>query len=152
MRGLYSADATRYTVLKDFLAFCKLAAKKGAIPEPKTWDWKAFLLKAAELLTFAFEKEDAHQKWGSENVFSAALGGRSLRYTAIQIYGSEGPFQGGTTESKELRQMRKQLGKLSRQLFINPSEAGNAESIFEDVGGLEAWRKLLLEMPEVRRM
>ena len=42
-----------------------------------------FLATAVDLLPYAFEKSDAQEKYGRENVFNVALGGRSLRL-AIQ--------------------------------------------------------------------
>ena len=43
---------------------------------------------AKGLLPYAFEKSDAKEKWGGENVFAAAMGGRSLRATGEIVYAS----------------------------------------------------------------
>eukprot|EP00983_Pelagomonas_calceolata_P083660 1156206-Pelagomonas_calceolata.AAC.6 len=67
-------------VIEHFLVFCKLAKLMGVLP-PEGWDWKAFLMHRADNLPYAFEKDDAKQKWGGENYFSAFTGGRSLRAT-----------------------------------------------------------------------
>lgn len=48
---------------------------------PGQWDWRGFFVKAGGLLMFAFEKSDAQEKYGQENVFAALMGGRSLRST-----------------------------------------------------------------------
>ena len=64
-------------ISQDFLVFCRLARARAALPTP--WAWGTFLLTAAELLPEAFEKSDAQEKYGGENIFQAAVGGRSLR-------------------------------------------------------------------------
>lgn len=43
---------------------------------PAKWDWGKFLKAAVKLLPYAFEKSDAQEKWGGENVFAVAMGGR----------------------------------------------------------------------------
>jgi hypothetical protein len=65
---LYDPDRTETSVLTDFLVFCKLAVKNQVIPAG--WDWQLFLSKAAGLLPFAFEKSDAQEKYGGENIFT----------------------------------------------------------------------------------
>ena len=64
-------------IVQDFLVFCRLAKEKGALPEG--WIWSKFLDTAAELLPYAFEKSDAKEKYGGENIFALVTGGRSLR-------------------------------------------------------------------------
>ena len=64
-------------IVQDFLLFCRLAKEQGALPEG--WSWSKFLDTAAELLPYAFEKSDAKEKYGGENVFALVTGGRSLR-------------------------------------------------------------------------
>ena len=64
-------------IVQDFLVFCRLAKEQGALPEG--WIWSKFLDTAAELLPYAFEKSDAKEKYGGENVFALVTGGRSLR-------------------------------------------------------------------------
>ena len=64
-------------IVQDFLVFCRLAKEKGVLPEG--WNWSKFLDTAAELLPYAFEKSDAQEKYGGENVFAFVTGGRSLR-------------------------------------------------------------------------
>lgn len=87
LHGAYNPEASTATIAEDFLSFCLLAVRSGAVP--KRWDWAAFLKVAATYAGFAFEKSDAQERWGSENVFEGAMGGRSLRYTGTQIYRSE---------------------------------------------------------------
>jgi hypothetical protein len=43
------------------------------------WDWSAFLKKAMLLVPYAFEKEDAKEKWDGEHAFSMLMGKPSLR-------------------------------------------------------------------------
>ena len=64
-------------IVQDFLVFCRLAKEHGVLPEG--WIWSKFLDTAAELLPYAFEKSDAKEKYGGENVFALVTGGRSLR-------------------------------------------------------------------------
>ena len=81
--GLYANES----VAKDFLIFCRLAKENGVVPSG--WDWAAFLAEAAKHLKYAFEKSDAKEKWGGENIFQGMMpGGRSLRFTAQVAYGS----------------------------------------------------------------
>ena len=74
--SIYDQGSAR-EVTGGFLVFCRLVEHQGAVPSP--WDWAGFLATAAILLPYAFEKSDAQEKYGGENVFSAAMGGRSLR-------------------------------------------------------------------------
>lgn len=126
LRGLY-AEATggggSDMITQDFLVFCKLAVSKGVVPEG--WDWKAFLQTARGLLRFAFEKSDAQEKYGSENVFAVATGGRSLRYTAEAIYGSSIMSMEDSKEAIEMEEtVQQQRGR---------------EEVFSDVGGVAVW-------------
>jgi hypothetical protein len=75
-------------IVLDFLLFLKLAVAKGAIPA-LDWEYKKLLSAAAKLLSAFFNKaQDAISKYGSENIFAVSSGGRSLRYTAEQVYGT----------------------------------------------------------------
>ena len=56
-RGLYDAQATAFTVAKDFVLFCRLAVKHKAIPAG--FDWSAALDAAGRLLPYAMEVSDA---------------------------------------------------------------------------------------------
>lgn len=86
LHGLYDPGHDGDSVAADFLLFCKLAVQARVLP--RGWDWAACLDQASGLLGFAFEKSDAQEKYGGENVFSAVMGGRSLRATAELVYGS----------------------------------------------------------------
>lgn len=81
LHGLYHPSHTAESIVLDFLCFCKLAAWRQLVP--RGWNWEKCLVTAGDMLTFAFEKSDAQEEYGSENVFSAITGsGRSLRFTA----------------------------------------------------------------------
>jgi len=84
--GTLYGDCNVKDLVQDFLLFCRLAMEQKVIPP--VWCWAEFLTVAGRLLPFAFEKSDAKEKYGSENVFHAAMGGRSLRYTGELIYGT----------------------------------------------------------------
>ena len=85
LHGLYSQPTSPSKILRDFLVFCKLALARDVVPAG--WRWGPCLQQAGEDLGYAFEKSDAQDKWGGEKVFRAAMGGRSLRYTAEIVYG-----------------------------------------------------------------
>lgn len=138
--------------------FCKLAVAHGVVPQGgqgqgSSWDWAAFLRTAAGLLPYAFEKSDAQEKWGGENVFAAAMGGRSLRLTAETVMGSScmgyGGFGGGEDEDEEGEEaeelydvVRYRLGELLAAAG-HGSEGSEAAALFADVGGAAPWRQLV---------
>jgi hypothetical protein len=142
LTGLYCRNATKGSVLRHFLVFCKLAVAHGVIPHG--WDWPAFLRVAAGLLRFAFEKEDAHAKWGGENVFSAMMGGRSLRYTGEVVYRSS-VTDGGRRDVDERRMHQELEGRDWADLIGSPI----ADSVFRSVGGVAAWQELYRNMPDL---
>ena len=124
--GLYSGEGE---ITKYFLIFCRLAEERKVVP-PR-WDWTAFLQQAGQHLRYAFEKSDAQKKWGGENIFSAATGGRSLRYTAEVIYGSS--CQYGSKPNPRAKQLED---------LVHDASDLNAKLCMR-VGGLAAWRTLL---------
>jgi hypothetical protein len=131
LHGLYDPDHTSLSLVLDFLVFCKLAVEKGALPAG--WRWAPFLDVAAGLLPYAFEKSDAQEKYGRENVFSAMMGGRSLRFTGEAIMGSSVMGQG---QSAEDRRLCREVEQFDHALNGN-------DAFFNDVGGVALWRKLL---------
>lgn len=143
LRGLYDPDSTTESILEDFLLFCKLAVMHSVVPPG--WSWSKFLTAAAKLLPYAFEKSDAQEKWGGENVFAAAMGGRSLRYTGEVVYGSS--TMGGGEQPQEARELHRQvMGHWG--VLVSGSPEG--EAVFADVGGVAAWRKLHSSLRLVR--
>jgi hypothetical protein len=82
---LNDASWLRQNVAERFLIFCKLERAAGAVPPG--WDWPSFLAAAALRLAEPLDEEDASQRWGGENFFAGAFGGRSLRFTADVVYG-----------------------------------------------------------------
>jgi tetratricopeptide (TPR) repeat protein len=131
--GIYQAyaDGNKFSVLEDFLVFCKMAVRNKVIPEK--WDWKSFIEASLKLLPYAFEKDDAQEKYGGENVFSGLLGGRSLRYTAELVYGSS--IMEGELGSQEYYDLVEKIDDQWRSLQRN-------RNFFSDVGGFEVWRNL----------
>jgi len=87
LHGPYEPDSSPESIARDFMTFCLLAKRRNVVPND--WDWSAFLQAAAQNVGLAFEKSDARERWGSENYFDALMGGRSLRYTAEQVYDSK---------------------------------------------------------------
>jgi hypothetical protein len=138
--GLYNPESDKGDVLLHFLVFCRLAVAHGVVP--RGWDWPAFLREAAKLLPFAFEKEDAKEKWGGENVFSVFMGGRSLRTTGEVVYGSS---IGSLSEvhDDEMRVYQELEDRDWEELIESP----DAARVFRSVGGVAAWRELHANMP-----
>ncbi|GAB4817278.1 hypothetical protein N2152v2_004324 [Parachlorella kessleri] len=145
LHGLYDPDATKETVVQDFLVFCKLAVLHEVIPQ-QGWSWPDCLGHATQELPYAFEKSDAKAKWGGENVFRPFLGGRSLRFTGEAVMGSSCMEPGA--QSKEEQQVARQVRKQGRA--VHQELSGVEEALFTEVGGGAAWRKLLRDMPEVQ--
>jgi hypothetical protein len=83
LHGLYDPDTSPGMITRDFLQFCKLAVKAGVLPRP--WDWALFLNKARGLLPYAFEKSDAKEKWGRENVFAAGEVGGTIQHMVLTL-------------------------------------------------------------------
>jgi tetratricopeptide (TPR) repeat protein len=90
LHGLYGkSNGQGGSITGDFLGFCKLAVRHGVVPGDGAWSWGEVLRLAGGKdshgrapLQCAFEKSDAKEKYGGENIFSAVTGGRSLRATA----------------------------------------------------------------------
>jgi hypothetical protein len=116
--------------MKDFMVFCYLAVQTNALPT--SWNWANFLQVAATHVSFAFEESDAEQRWGSENVFAAMSGGRSLRYTGEEIYGSS--IQGGESSDVHAEAEERIVGSM-------PSDA-----VYEAIGGRAVWDSFLREL------
>jgi hypothetical protein len=126
-------DATQDSITEDFLIFCKLAVLHEVVPPD--WDWSNFLRKAAKRLHYHFDKGDAVTKWVCVI---------SMRRTAEIVYGVGmlGPGRGGMLwsggdDGVALQRITEQLQGKWRQLV----KGGNG-AIFEDVGGVQAWKKL----------
>lgn len=133
LHGPYNPEATLESIKTDFIAFCLLAKRRGVVPAG--WDWSAFLKAAANHVVFAFEKSDAKERWGGENVFSAMMGGRSLRYTAEIVYGSN--IQAGET-SPEAEQA------------LDDAETEN-ESVLNEIGGSVVWNHFVADVGRTSR-
>jgi hypothetical protein len=81
-------------------------------------------------------------------LFAALLGGRSLRYTAEVVYGRSSMFGGGMKHEneKEMAAEAEQLRELVLGRWGSLVE-GNGSSLFDDVGGVDLWRKLHRNLP-----
>merc|ERR1719326_31019 len=67
LHGPYQPEGkTAETITEDFVTFCLLAQRNSVIPA--VWSWRDFLAVASRFVCFAFEKSDAHERWGGENV------------------------------------------------------------------------------------
>eukprot|EP00178_Gracilaria_changii_P003310 TRINITY_DN1487_c0_g1_i1.p2 TRINITY_DN1487_c0_g1~~TRINITY_DN1487_c0_g1_i1.p2 ORF type:complete len:588 (-),score=78.18 TRINITY_DN1487_c0_g1_i1:4154-5917(-) len=139
--SLYDPDHTSDTIVLDFLVFCKLAVARGALPD--VWEWRTFLHVAVNHLHCAFEKSDAQDKYGSENYFSAFLSGRSLRFTAKQIYGLD--LMGPEDEDEAYKETHdlvwtRCMGDDDRMSFRR------TRTVFANVGEQRVWQEFLQTM------
>jgi splicing suppressor protein 51 len=124
LSGIYDSDATKDSVVGDFIIFALLSVKNNVLPSD--WHWSKFLKEALHLIPYAFEKSDAQKKYGRENVF---MGGRSLRLTAEIVYGNSA---GGNDCT--------QFNEMFDMVFKTNDYLANA-AIFENIGGVEIWRR-----------
>ena len=128
----YDLEATNSSIKQDFMPFCLLAARHGVIPP--SWDWSAFLKAAANHVCYAFEKSDAKERWGGENVFAAQMGGRSLRCTAEHVYKSSCMDQSTSDEEAQ----------------AHADCASPPAAVLDTIGGDEAWRQFLVDLTSKR--
>ncbi|KNE64928.1 hypothetical protein AMAG_10593 [Allomyces macrogynus ATCC 38327] len=119
--------------VREFLVFCTLAVERDVAPP--YLPWPLVLAKANKMLVFAFEKSDAAEKYGSENVFAELLGGRSLRATGIAIYGFWfSDYEPSTVfEEADCR-------------FPEDASLLDDAARFERVGGIHRWKRLLASL------
>jgi hypothetical protein len=144
LHGPYDPDATAISNGKDFLVFCLLAAWRGVVPA--SWDWPAFLGVASQFVCFAFEKSDAQERWGSENVFAAQMGGRSLRHTAMEVYGC-GAQEGHSDELSDAMEKARGIKESWAACVVRRGSKASFPTQLSDsmagVGGLDAWTTFL---------
>lgn len=150
INGLYASYAEWggcevIVIVKDFFLFCKLAVNSKSIPS--NWNWASFLELAEKELVFAFERSDAEEKYGPENLLSVLKGGRSLHYTGETIYGTNVmdparlPRESSQLEYTVDGIFDKYIGvKLNKKLKAQLFEP--ERHLFRDVGGVVPWRKL----------
>ncbi|KAK3270815.1 hypothetical protein CYMTET_20805 [Cymbomonas tetramitiformis] len=146
LRGVMDPEATPKSVSEEFWIFSKLAVKNKVLPE--VWDWKAFLTKASGLVPYAFEKADAKEKYGRENVFSGMLGGRSLRCTGELIYGSSVMgYNPSPDESAFFNAIAEtELFEHDEEGSTHEEDDDDRANACADVGGLEVWLNFCEEL------
>ena len=116
------------------------------------WSWARAVAAAKGLLPYAFEKDDACEKYSGENFFAVVTGGRSLRFTASRAYGfdptiGEDAAPGAAAAAAALAQLEEAVRGSWRAL-----ERGGGGGVFDDVGGAEAWKGLAAPLKrEMRR-
>jgi len=133
LHGCYDPDATKSSIVADFLLFCKLAAKAKVFPAD--WDWSACLSTAKNLIMYAFEKSDAIEKWGSKQPLCTIM----LRLLAESVCGSL------YHQSDDDVANRNSLSDRIRGSYGSPIAFKDA-SLFEDVGGVQVWQTLYRQM------
>lgn len=89
----------------------------------------------------AFEKSDAKERWGTENVFQVMMGGRSLRFTAEAVYGQAAQALAYEESNQDTRQANKDARAWAR---------GNS-SVVAAIGGATAWGEFLAALRQKRR-
>mmetsp|Transcript_23349 Transcript_23349/g.51845 ORF Transcript_23349/g.51845 Transcript_23349/m.51845 type:complete len:275 (+) Transcript_23349:13-837(+) len=148
LHGLYNYEASAGAIVFDFLQFCLLAV---AAEVAAGFDWSLCIDTFGYLLGYAFEKSDAQEKYGRENVFLAMMGGRSLRFTATQVYGC-GPEYGSEPDEasqQRIEEVLQQVGPLCAPEAHNDNAVAAIDShstVFEKVGGSELWKAFLLRL------
>ena len=146
--GIYNPDATKDTVIGELLIFALMARRNNTLPAD--WDWSKFLQAALPLLPYAFEKSDAQEKYGSENVFSTMTGGRSLRATGEFVYGV-GIMDQDATKYNEVFDEVFQDGddELEGEEDEDDDDFDDSfgfncfrnSAVFAEVGGMEIWKQ-----------
>ena len=134
LRGLYDCgggDPDRGDIARDFFVFCRFAKDNGVLPE-EGFEWRPLIERAKKLLGFAFEKSDAKERWGAENVFSA---GPSLRRTAEHVYGVAMAGE----DQKFWQKVRAHEDDFDKGMK-------RSAEVFEPYGGKGLWRELLRDM------
>lgn len=131
----------KLVILKDFLIFMKLAVKNGVIPRNSSFfSFDKCLQQAAENLQFSFEKSDAAERWGGENVFATI----SLRRSAEDVYGMSCQY-GAPPHTPELGALFKQVTQEVESNVKEPFGQSNRET-FTEVGGYRCWERLYRTM------
>jgi hypothetical protein len=135
LHGLYDAylyntwgafDA--FVLVKDLLRFCKLAVKQNMTQQ---WSWDDFIRQCEKDLMYAFEPEDAEEKYGDEFIF--------LTITADFIYQTAESFP--QIDHTFDQKVGKKLGKRTKSSLFS-----EAASLFQDVGGNAVWKELVIKM------
>jgi hypothetical protein len=103
---------------------------------PETWPWRAFLAVAPRFIRTPFAKSNAQERWGAENVFSVATGGRSLRYTAGRVYGWD------IKESKATPHDECDARVAAAYRARAAGDAAVLNALYFDVGGVAVWKAL----------
>lgn len=136
--GLYNPANGKLQVMVDFLHFILLARRNGVITGTDSssaqW-WQHLATQAGLQLGYAFEKSDAQDKYGGENVFSVATGGRSLRYTAERVYGHGMSAMEEPTELYE--RTENEVNAALRGGFGGPAARA---AFWAEIGGFDVWQ------------
>ena len=134
LHGPYDPEATPSSTRRDFLVFCLLAHRRHVVPP--SWDWAACLRVAANFACYAMEKSDAQDRWGGENYFSSAMGGRSLRATACDVYGQGAEALTYQGISEEETKAHDDVGE-----WEATGRPAAAAAFHDHVGGVVAWQR-----------
>ena len=124
-----TTNSQKFILFKDFLKFNLLLAKRDCLPD--SFDYPKFLTLAKDLLQYHFEKADAKQKYGDENVFSKDP---SLRRQGEHIYGFS-----TMAREQEAESYHKDLDEMIEKAINEKNFIGSDMSIFEKIGGNMIW-------------
>lgn len=128
LHGPCEAGANTNTLKTDFLKFCLLASRAGAIPEG--WSWAGFLKRAASLVATAMPQPEALGKWGEAGI----AGSMGLRPTASLIYGHS---VAETTSKASVG-----AGKDAEEA----SKGTDSDRILDEVGGRGLWEQFVIDL------
>lgn len=142
--GLAAPGASRLLVLSDFLLFCKLCVARGFIPR-SGWDWDELVQASSSMLDKAFSPE----RGGGVARYGDAGSASCLRKHARLVRDSDGEVL--STMHAQIRaacwgeDSRADDGCIQHQFSFDRDD-----TIFDDVGGVDAWKKLNEELKKTR--
>lgn len=133
-----------FILVTDFLLFMKLAEKNQVLPKEGFAFQLCLGYFAPSLLLKAFDKEDAKDKWGGENVFSARP---SLRRSAETVYGLSAMTHYSDQEAQAKGERTQAEIKNLIQRDLNKDDIGSSPaSLFSGIGGKELWVSLFASL------
>ena len=159
--------ASRLSRLSDFLLFCKLCVRCGVVGEREgcpPFDWAALLLAAGGMLHRGFHPEQC----GAQHRYGEKAAGDAMRALNAIVYAEKPSGSGAKAAAQKAQQTQTQPQEASATSPVEELrtaighacwgedqedeegclvhrfsfEKGEADGIFEDVGGVQLWVRL----------
>ena len=159
--------ASRLSRLSDFLLFCKLCVRCGVVGEREgcpPFDWAALLLAAGGMLHRGFHPEQC----GAQHRYGEKAAGDAMRALNAIVYAEKPSGSGAKAAAQKAQQTQPQPQEASATSPVEELrtaighacwgedqedeegclvhrfsfEKGEADGIFEDVGGVQLWVRL----------